>query len=79
MLIYDPLLKKAYCKDFIVNLNLREDIYPEFPVIEGMKLQRGIKNVFEPWIEETSFVKQKIFDIDQEHTKQFSINHLTKD
>jgi len=31
LLIYDPQLERAYCKDFVVNLNLREDIFPEFP------------------------------------------------
>lgn len=35
-MIYDPLLEKAYLKDFIVNLNLREDLYPEYPTIQGM-------------------------------------------
>ena len=31
IIIYDPLLERAYCKDFVVNLNLREDIFPEYP------------------------------------------------
>ena len=31
LMIYDPLFETAYYKDFIVNLNLREDIYPEYP------------------------------------------------
>jgi len=48
-MIYDPLLEKAFCKDFIVNLNTREDAYPEFPIIEGMKMSKGIKNVFDTW------------------------------
>ena len=57
MLIYDPELKKAYYKDLLVNLNLREDLYPEYPVIEGMKMKRGVKNVFETWKEETEEMK----------------------
>ena len=31
ILIFDPKLEKAFCKDFVVNLNLREDIFPEYP------------------------------------------------
>ena len=53
ILIYDPLKHKAYCKDFTVNLNLREDLYPEYPVIEGKIMKKGIRNVFEQWKEET--------------------------
>ena len=37
-LIYDPQENKAFCKDFIVYQNLREDIYPEYPIIEGVKM-----------------------------------------
>ena len=47
LLIYDPLIQKAFCRDMIVNLNLREDIFPEYPVIEGMQMRRAIKDVFE--------------------------------
>ena len=52
MLIYDPLVDKAYCKDFIVKLNTREDVYPEYPIIDGMKMTKGIKNVFEMWYDD---------------------------
>ena len=52
-MIYDPLEHKAFCKDFIVYQNLREDIYPEYPIIEGIKMSRGIKNVFESWKDDT--------------------------
>jgi hypothetical protein len=37
----------------MVNLNLREDVFPEYPILEGMNMRKGIKNVFEPWKEET--------------------------
>ena len=37
----------------MLNLNLREDIFPEYPVLEGFHLRKGIKNVFETWVEET--------------------------
>ena len=31
ILIYDPLMERAYCKDFIVNLNSKEGLFPEYP------------------------------------------------
>ena len=34
IIIYDPKLNRAYCKDFMVNLNSREDLYPEYPLQE---------------------------------------------
>jgi len=43
----------------IVNLNLREDLYPEYPVIEGIKMKKGIKNVFEQWKVENESQKAK--------------------
>lgn len=64
LLIYDPLIQKAFCRDMIVNLNLREDIYPEYPIIEGMKMRRGIKNVFEAWKEDSVGIKRKAYDAD---------------
>jgi hypothetical protein len=53
VLIYDPKNNKAFCKDFMVNLNLREDVFPEFPILEGMNMRKGIKNVFELWRDES--------------------------
>ena len=53
ILIYDPLINRAFCKDFMINLNLREDIFPEFPVLEGFNMRKGIKNMFESWKDET--------------------------
>ena len=47
LLIFDPLLERAYCKDFMLNLNLREDIFPEYPVMEGYKIKARLRNVFE--------------------------------
>ena len=78
VLIYDPLAHKAYCKDFIINLNLREDLYPEYPIMGGMKIRKGIKNVFDPWKEESENTKRRILDIDKGHTQDFSIYVLSK-
>ena len=56
--IYDPLMQKSFYKDFIVNLNLREDLYPEYPTMEGMKMKKRIRNVFKPWIDDDDERKQ---------------------
>ena len=32
LLIYDPQLERAFCKDFVLNLNQRGDIFPEYPL-----------------------------------------------
>ncbi len=49
ILIYDHILNRAFYKEFVVNLNSREDLYTEYPVVEGMIVRKGIKNVFEGW------------------------------
>ena len=36
----------------MLNLNLREDLYPEYPIIDGCTMQKRIKNVFENWKED---------------------------
>ena len=50
VLIYDPALERAFCKDFIVGLNDREDIYPEYPVLEGMVLKKRIQWIWRKWL-----------------------------
>lgn len=32
ILIYDPQLERAYCKDFVVKHNDRDFVYPEYPI-----------------------------------------------
>jgi len=53
VLIYDPALSRAFVKDFMVNLNLREDIYPEYPVLEGAQSKKHAKNVWRKWLEDS--------------------------
>ena len=31
ILIYDPLMNRAFCKDFVIHLNQRDFVYPEYP------------------------------------------------
>lgn len=48
-MIYDPALDRAFCKDFILNLNQREDIYPEYPILEGMNMKKRVQWVWRKW------------------------------
>ena len=52
-MIYDPALERAFCKDFIVNLNQREDIYPEYPVLEGRTMKKRVQWVWRKWKTDT--------------------------
>ena len=58
LLIYDPKLEKVFCKDFIVNINQKEDIFPEFPDKEGVPQPKRIANVWRNWVEDT---KEQMF------------------
>ena len=52
-MIYDPDKNKLFCKDFMVGLNLREDIFPEYPIVDGSNIKKSIRNMFEKWKCET--------------------------
>jgi len=77
-LIYDPILERAFCKDFVLNLNLREDIYPEYPILEGAKIIRKVRNVWKPWLEDTEEDVAKAFTIDRAETEDFYAFEIIK-
>jgi hypothetical protein len=53
-LIYDPLDRRAFCKDFIVGLN-QKDFYPEYPILQDpIKHTKVIQNVWRQWREDTT-------------------------
>jgi len=79
LLIFDPLLERAYCKDFMVNINLREDLFPEFPIIDGIKIKERVKNVFEQWKEDRYEDVIKAYQIDRNESENFCIARLVKD
>ena len=79
ILIYDPLLEKAFCKDFMVSMNLREDLFPEFPIMDGVKIKVRIKNVFDEWREDSAEDQIKAFGLDMEYTNDVNIEKLVKD
>ena len=61
----------------MVNLNTREDLYPEYPIIEGMKMNKGIKNVFECLYDDDDDQKTHAIEVDSNETFNFSLIHLT--
>ena len=50
LLIYDPALERAFCHDFIVNLNMKEDVFPEFPILETTEAPEKIEWVWKNWL-----------------------------
>ena len=52
-LIYDPKLERAFCKDFIIKLNTRDFVYPEYPLDHGDGPLKVIPNMWKPWIEDS--------------------------
>ena len=45
LLIYDPKANRAYCKDFIVNMNTKDNIFPEYPLHDKTPLKK-VSNVW---------------------------------
>ena len=48
-------------------------MYPEYPIIEGMKMSKGIKNVFECWYNDDDDQRRKAMESDQEGTENFAL------
>ena len=60
LMIYDPILEKAYCKDFILNLNSR-DVFSGYPILTGAKHIRVVRNVWKTWLEDSEEDIARIF------------------
>jgi len=73
------LLERAFCKDFILNLNLREDIYPEYPILEGAKTIKRVQNVWRSWLEDSYEDAFKSFELDRSEGEDFYISTLIRD
>ena len=63
----------------MVNLTMREDFYPEFPVITGTETRMRIKNVWESWYEDKYDDIIKGFKLDRDEQDNFCIPKLVKD
>ena len=62
-----------------MNLNLREDIYPEYPLLEGSKTTKRVQNIWRYWIDDTPEDAAKSFEIDREEGEDFYMPNLIKD
>ena len=63
----------------MVNMNLREDLFPEFPIMEGVQIKIRIKNVFDEWKEDSHDDQIKAFGLDMEYTSDCNIEKLVRD
>ncbi len=77
MLIYDPKLERAFCKDFILKLNQRDFVYPEYPIDHGDEPLKAIPNMWKQWIEDDKNMLLRSFKIDSSSEK-FRIEKFIK-
>ncbi len=61
ILIYDPLINRAFCKDFVLYLNKRDFVYPEYPTPQGSVIQKNVPNMWSKWLEDTEEDLDKIY------------------
>lgn len=74
LLIYDPVLERAFCKDFVVNLNVRENIWPEYPATDPEAQKKPTADVWRYWQEDSQEDIFKSFQADLEDRDQFLIS-----
>ena len=51
----------------------KHPIYPEYPILEGSKVIRKVRNVWKPWIEDSEDDIAKSFSVDRSETDDFYI------
>lgn len=65
IIIYDPLLNKAFCKEFIVEHTDQWMLFPELPkMIEVVKPEKPLPPVFHKWIHDNIERTEKAYEID---------------
>ena len=77
-LIYDPLLERAFCKDFVLKLNQRDFVYPEYPIHHDVGPTKIIPNMWIKWVEDSKDSLMKSFQIEVNSDK-FRIDRYIKD
>ena len=70
-MIFDPKLERAFCKDFMVGLNTRSDLFPEYPMIDGMRMKKKGVDVFENYIVDGKEQIENTFKIDSSISNNF--------
>lgn len=66
-----------YCKDFIVGHNMRDFVYPEYPLPQGDLVQKMVPNMWRKWVEETKEDLHASFYVET-GTEQFRIEKYIK-
>lgn len=61
LLIFDPKYKRAYCKDLVIKLNKRDQVYPEYPSPPLDDFKKHVPNMWAAWIEDTIEDYSKMF------------------
>lgn len=77
VVIYDPQLERAFCKDMVVRQNDRDFVYPEYPVPTGNLKQKVVQNMWRKFVETTRSDHQKIFQLEQD-PGEFQIENYIK-
>ena len=47
ILIFDPKYERAYCKDIIIKMNKRDQVYPEYPIPPGRTKIKYVGNMWQ--------------------------------
>lgn len=53
IIIYDPLLDRGFCGDFVCKPNERAFVYPEYPIHLETFVDEQLPSVWKPWREDT--------------------------
>lgn len=61
VLIYDPKFERAYAKDIVVGMNLRDFAYPEYPLASSDFNKKIIPDMWQKWVEDTQEDINNIF------------------
>ena len=64
LLIFDPKYQRAFCKDVIIKLNRRDQVYPEYPVPSSEIMKKYVPNMWKNWVEDTLADYISIFKIE---------------
>lgn len=78
ILIYDPLLERAFTKDFVIKLNQRDFIYPEYPLPQTENSGKLVQDMWRNWI---GYAKQVLDQIQKAefHSAYQSLDKFMKD
>lgn len=77
-LIYDPLIERAFCKDFVVQLNRRDFVYPEYPLPQVGYVEKIVPNMWADWKEDSDRELERLFFNDVE-SASFELDRIIKD